>query len=32
LRHKGEAEEVTEKFKRLSPKDRSDLLKFLSSL
>lgn len=32
LRHKVEAEEVTEKFKRLSPKDKSDLLKFLSSL
>lgn len=32
LRHKGEAEEVTEKFKRLSPKDKSDLLSFLNSL
>lgn len=32
LRHKGEAAEVTEKFKRLSPKEKSDLLSFLNSL
>src|SRR5260221_14531987 len=32
LRHKGEAGEVTEKFKRLSAKDKSDLLSFLNSL
>ena len=32
LRHKGEAREVTKKFKRLSMKDKSDLLSFLNSL
>jgi len=32
LRHKGEAEQVTEKFRRLKDKDKSDLLSFLNSL
>jgi len=32
LRHKGEAAEVTEKFKRLSNKEKPDLLTFLNSL
>jgi len=32
LRHKGEAREVTKKFKRLSTENKSDLLSFLSSL
>lgn len=32
LRHKGEAEEITEKFKRLPAKDKSDLLSFVNSL
>ena len=32
LRHRGEASVVTEKFKRLSAKDKSDLLSFLNSL
>lgn len=32
LRHKGEAEEVTEQFRRLTPKERDDLLTFLKSL
>lgn len=32
LRHQAEASEVTRKFKRLTPKDKSDLLSFLNSL
>ncbi|HWC19446.1 MAG TPA: di-heme oxidoredictase family protein [Terriglobales bacterium] len=32
LRHRGEASEVTRKFIRLPPKDKSDLLSFLNSL
>lgn len=32
LRHKGEAQEVTEQFRRLTPKERDDLLTFLKSL
>jgi CxxC motif-containing protein (DUF1111 family) len=32
VRHKGEAQEVTERFKRLTPKEQKDLLTFLSSL
>jgi CxxC motif-containing protein (DUF1111 family) len=31
-RHKGEASEVTEKFRRLTPADRKNLLSFLQSL
>ena len=31
-RHKGEAEEVTEKFHRLTPAEKKDLLSFLNSL
>jgi len=31
-RHKGEAQEVTERFRRLTPKERKDLLSFLNSL
>ena len=32
LRHKGEAEQVTEKFEKLKPRDREALLEFLRSL
>jgi CxxC motif-containing protein (DUF1111 family) len=32
LRHKGEAGDVTKRFKRLSTKDKSDLVSFLNSL
>jgi len=32
VRHKGEAQEVTERFKRLTPKEQKHLLTFLSSL
>jgi len=32
VRHKGEAQEVRERFKRLTPKEQKDLLTFLSSL
>ncbi len=32
VRHKGEAQEVTERFKRLTPKEKKDLLSFLNSL
>jgi CxxC motif-containing protein (DUF1111 family) len=31
-RHKGEASEVTEKFRRLTPTEQKDLLSFLNSL
>jgi CxxC motif-containing protein (DUF1111 family) len=32
VRHKGEAEQVTKKFVRLTPQQKADLLSFLSSL
>jgi CxxC motif-containing protein (DUF1111 family) len=32
LRHRGEAKEVTEKFRKLKPDQKADLFAFLSSL
>jgi CxxC motif-containing protein (DUF1111 family) len=32
VRHKGEAQDVTERFRRLTPKEQKDLLSFLNSL